>query len=216
MVISTHLDKTTCVTQKGLQSLESNLDQVVWELATKIYTQSGYKIDFCLVRDEIDTRIQTIKAHLVAEEEERIARKAIEAEEKRAREAAEEEKRIAREEWLYARYVQAWIVETSSLVDGSEIKAWLFRIIQSIAAEQFGVEDSTITLDTNFHQDLNSDSLEVVEFVMAVEEAFDIEIPDEAAEEIHTVQDALDYLWDRVAPEFSRFVNKYASGSQKS
>ena len=60
--------------------------------------------------------------------------------------------------------------------------------------EQLGVEENEITLDSSFIDDLGADSLDIVELIMALEEEFDIEIPDEDAEKILTVGDALDYI----------------------
>jgi acyl carrier protein len=60
--------------------------------------------------------------------------------------------------------------------------------------EQLGVEESEVTATASFVDDLGADSLDVVELVMAFEEAFNIEIPDEDAEKIRTVQDAVDYI----------------------
>ena len=66
--------------------------------------------------------------------------------------------------------------------------------MKEIIAEQLGVEEDEITLDTSFKEDLGADSLDTVELVMALEEEFDIEIPDEEAEKITTVQSAIDYV----------------------
>ncbi len=66
--------------------------------------------------------------------------------------------------------------------------------IKEIIVEQLGVEKDQITLDASFIDDLGADSLDTVELVMAFEEEFDIEIPDEDAEKIRTVRDVTDYL----------------------
>ncbi len=66
-----------------------------------------------------------------------------------------------------------------------------------IVAEQMGVDKAEITRDTSFINDLNADSLDTVELVMALEEEFEIEIPDEDAEKITTVQQAIDYISER-------------------
>jgi acyl carrier protein len=70
----------------------------------------------------------------------------------------------------------------------------IFEKVRSIVAEQLGVDTIEVTLQANFATDLGADSLDTVELVMALEEEFDIEIPDEAAEEIATVQSAVDYI----------------------
>lgn len=66
--------------------------------------------------------------------------------------------------------------------------------VKQIIVEQLGVEEAEVTANASFVDDLGADSLDTVELVMAFEEAFDIEIPDEDAEKIRTVQNAVDYI----------------------
>ena len=66
--------------------------------------------------------------------------------------------------------------------------------IKAIVVEHLGVEESKVTPEASFIDDLGADSLDTVELVMAFEEAFDVEIPDEDAEKIRTVKDAIDYI----------------------
>ena len=66
--------------------------------------------------------------------------------------------------------------------------------VKQIVVEQLGVEESEVTPTASFIDDLGADSLDTVELVMAFEEGFDVEIPDEDAEKIRTVQDAIDYI----------------------
>jgi acyl carrier protein len=66
--------------------------------------------------------------------------------------------------------------------------------VKQIISEQLGVEEAEVTSSASFVDDLGADSLDTVELVMALEEAFDLEIPDDAAEKIRTVQDAIDYI----------------------
>ena len=66
--------------------------------------------------------------------------------------------------------------------------------VKQIIVEQLGVDEAEVTSNASFVDDLCADSLDTVEPVMAFEEAFDIEIPDEDAEKIRTVQDAVDYI----------------------
>ena len=66
--------------------------------------------------------------------------------------------------------------------------------VKQIVVEQLGVDESEVTPNASFVDDLGADSLDQVELVMAFEEAFDIEIPDEDAEKIRKVQDAIDYI----------------------
>jgi acyl carrier protein len=66
--------------------------------------------------------------------------------------------------------------------------------VKGIVSEQLGVDEAEVTPSASFVDDLGADSLDQVELVMALEEAFDLEIPDEDAEKIRTVQDAIDYI----------------------
>ncbi len=66
--------------------------------------------------------------------------------------------------------------------------------VKQIISEQLGVEEDEITPTASFVDDLGADSLDTVELVMAIEEAFDIEIPDNDAEKMRTVQDLIDYV----------------------
>ena len=66
--------------------------------------------------------------------------------------------------------------------------------VQKIVVEHLGVEADKVTQDASFIDDLGADSLDIVELVMAFEEEFGVEIPDDAAEKITTVKDAIDYI----------------------
>ena len=66
--------------------------------------------------------------------------------------------------------------------------------VKKIIVEQLGVEADEVTLEAKFIEDLGADSLDIVELVMALEEEFGIEIPDEDAEKIVTVKDATEYI----------------------
>jgi len=66
--------------------------------------------------------------------------------------------------------------------------------VKKIVVEHLGVEESKVTAEASFIDDLGADSLDTVELVMAFEEEFGVEIPDEAAEKIQTVQHAIDFI----------------------
>ena len=66
--------------------------------------------------------------------------------------------------------------------------------VKKIVVEQLGVKEEEVSLESSFVDDLGADSLDTVELVMALEEEFDTEIPDEEAEKITTVQQAVDYV----------------------
>lgn len=71
--------------------------------------------------------------------------------------------------------------------------------VKNIVAEQLGVKEEEVTLEASFVDDLGADSLDTVELVMALEEEFETEIPDEDAEKITTVKQAIDYINARSA-----------------
>lgn len=71
--------------------------------------------------------------------------------------------------------------------------------VKKIVAEQLGKSESEIKNESSFTEDLGADSLDVVELVMALEEAFGCEIPDDEAEQIQTVQQAIDFVNARAA-----------------
>lgn len=70
--------------------------------------------------------------------------------------------------------------------------------VKAIIVEQLGVTDSSVTMEASFIDDLGADSLDIVELVMAIEEEFDIEIPDSDAEKVVTVGDVVDYIKENV------------------
>ena len=70
----------------------------------------------------------------------------------------------------------------------------IFEKIKEITAEQLDIDERLITMDASFINDLEADSLALVQLMMAIEEEFDMEIPDEEAEEIATVADAVNYI----------------------
>lgn len=80
-------------------------------------------------------------------------------------------------------------------VDRDEILAK----IQEITADRLGVEETEVTAEASFREDLEADSLDLVELIMELEEQFGMEIPDEEAEKITTVEEAVDYVSEHQA-----------------
>ena len=72
-----------------------------------------------------------------------------------------------------------------------------FERVKKVVVEQLEVDEKEVTPEASFVDDLGADSLDVVELVMGLEEEFDIEIPDESAEKITTVQHAIDYIEEK-------------------
>ena len=74
----------------------------------------------------------------------------------------------------------------------------IFDRVKTVVIDQLEVDESKVTKEASFTEDLEADSLDIVELVMALEEEFDIEIPDEAAEQIATVGDAVTHISEKV------------------
>jgi len=72
--------------------------------------------------------------------------------------------------------------------------ASVYERVRSIVAERLGVDEDKVTMDAEFISDLNADSLDLVEVIMAMEQEFDLEIKDEEAENIRTVADAVNFI----------------------
>jgi acyl carrier protein len=72
--------------------------------------------------------------------------------------------------------------------------ASVYERVRSIVAERLGVDEDKVTMEAEFIGDLNADSLDLVEVIMAMEQEFDLEIKDEEAENIRTVTDAVNYI----------------------
>ena len=70
----------------------------------------------------------------------------------------------------------------------------VFEKVKNIIIEQLGVTDTSVTTEASFIDDLGADSLDIVELIMALEEEFDLEIPDAEAEKIVTVSDVVEYI----------------------
>ena len=73
-----------------------------------------------------------------------------------------------------------------------------FEKIKSIIVEQLGADDSAITMETSLMKDLEADSLDAVEIMMAIEDEFDIEIPDEDAEKFQNIGDIVRYVEEKI------------------
>ena len=74
----------------------------------------------------------------------------------------------------------------------------VFERVKKIIMEQLGTVEASVTMDASFLDDLEADSLDIVELVMALEEEFDIEIPDADAEKVVTVGDVVEYIKENV------------------
>ena len=74
----------------------------------------------------------------------------------------------------------------------------VFEKVKGISVDQLGTPEDNVKMDSSFIDDLGADSLDIVELVMAIEETFDIEIPDEDAEKVVTISDVVKYISEKV------------------
>ena len=74
----------------------------------------------------------------------------------------------------------------------------IFEKVKTVIVEQLGIDEESVKMDSSFLDDLGSDSLDIVEFIMALEEEFGLEIPDEDVEKIVTVKDVVEYISENI------------------
>lgn len=163
MVANKYLDETLSATEESLKALEANRDQVVWELATRIYSQSGHKVELSTLRDVVNSRIGVVKYQLAAEKER----------------VAEEARRVAEEKAAEEAPLRDEITIIMGELGIDESQAKIFVKVRKILSEQLEVDENEVTLDSHIITDLNADELDTVELAMALEEEFDIEIPEQ-------------------------------------
>ena len=130
------LDKIATPTDENLRFMESNVDKIVWDVATKIYQQSGFKADFTRVRHIVISRIENIRYQIQLEAEPKAAEEAkreAELREQAEQKAAEQAKREA------------------------ELKDEIFLKLRRILAEESGVDEEDVNLDSHLADDLGLD-----------------------------------------------------------
>ena len=74
----------------------------------------------------------------------------------------------------------------------------IFEKVKTVIVEQLGIDEESVKMDSSFLDDLGADSLDIVEFIMALEEGFGLEIPDEDVEKIVTVKDVVEYISENI------------------
>lgn len=167
MIINQHLDESTLFNKENINESDTKRDQFVWDTATKIYQQSGHKVELSLVRDIVDSRIRAIKNQL--------------AEEARCIADAEKAHRIAD-----AKKTQQFLFKVTDALGkfgGDERKAKVFVRVRELISEQLDVEEREVSLDSHLSNHLGADECDLQQIVMVLEEEFEIEIPDEVAQD---------------------------------
>lgn len=163
MVANKYLDETLSATEESLKALETNRDQVVWELATRIYSQSGHKVELSTLRDVVNSRIGDVKYQLAAEKER----------------MAEQARRVAEEKAAEEASLRDEITSIMGELGIEASQANIFVEVRKILSEQLEVDESEVTLDSHIITDLNADEIDTVELAMVLEAEFDIEIPED-------------------------------------
>ncbi|MDB9374908.1 acyl carrier protein [Nodularia sphaerocarpa] len=155
-VINEHLDQIIPVTDEGLNHLLSHHDDTVWNIATKIYSQSGYKVEFSFIRDLLNVRIGVVKQRIADEKAQRAKQARFEAE----RQAEQ------------ARLQSDWV---SPMLTYTEV----FEKVKKIIIDELSVESDRVTLSSHISNDLGANEVETRQLAMALEDEFEIEIPDD-------------------------------------
>jgi acyl carrier protein len=187
IVIDKYLNEAIHPTEQSCELIEFDHDNFIWELASKIYKESGHKVDLVLVRDAVDTRIATIKYHLEAqaakikyqnsEEKNRIAEESRRTSENSN--MATEVHPTSEETPIFLRK----ITDALGKFGGDEGKARIFVRVRRVISSQLDLDENEVTLDSHLLNHLNADEIDLLNLVIALEEEFDIEISDEEIED---------------------------------
>lgn len=172
--INMYLDKTVPFTEEGLNLLVNKHDECVWNIATKIYSQSGHKVGFSVVSDVVNSRIEILKNYIKREKKEESRRIAREKEEEARPIEKETQQRIEKENRR-----QNPLTELASELDKNgrdKNMSELFLKVQDIVSEKLSVDEDYVTLDSHISNDLGADEFDTVELAMVLEEEFEFEI----------------------------------------
>jgi acyl carrier protein len=212
MVLNQYLDEIIPVShiENSLQVLEANPDKLVWDLATRIYKESGYKVEFYTVLDVINTRIKAIEDHLANEE--------------KIRQVAEKEACLRNK-----------INDVLEEFGGNESQAKIFVRTREIISNQLGLDEDEVDEETqvftcefykgggwlssspperitswsykaeessSYRKVISTelgDEFDATEILMALEQEFDVEIPESDAEDLDTFKKVVDYIAQKKA-----------------
>jgi acyl carrier protein len=211
MMINQYLDDMVSLSEEKLNQLEANRDQIVWDLATRIYKESGHKVEFHIIRNLINSRIEVMRYQLFFSKSSLLESKRID-EEKAMKIAEQKANAIINDKK---------IDDTEKITSQeNERKLAIFIKVQEIISYQLEVEKSEIHIDDelfylqsssyssySFYTSSSSfdswsdllsnwggDELDKIELIMVLEEEFDLELSDEKCQEFTTVKKLVDYL----------------------
>jgi acyl carrier protein len=157
---------------KALHLILHQNDDLVWEISTSIFRISGHKVNFSLVRDLANSRIESLKIMAVKQTEEEVRRKAEEEEATRIEEARQKANQVARRKAEEEEKLKQEGIENTSTLEA-------FNRLKEIIIEQLEVESDRVTIDSNVTEDLGADEHDIINILMAIEEEFDIELNDQ-------------------------------------
>ncbi|WP_233256452.1 acyl carrier protein [Microcystis sp. 0824] len=222
MMINQYLDDMVSLSEEKLNQLEANRDQIVWDLATRIYKESGHKVEFHIIRNLINSRIEVMRYQLFFSQSSLLESRRI-----------NEDKAIKIAEQKANAVINEKNDDTDKITSqDNERKLAIFIKVQEIISDQLEVEKSEIHIDDelfylkskenvgsyssyssyssyrsysscssfvrNSWSDLLSnwggDELDTLELIMTLEEEFDLELSDEKCQEFTTVKKLVDYL----------------------
>jgi acyl carrier protein len=165
MAINKELDKTDIFTEKNLSFLESNIDQIVWDTATKIYNQSGHRVELSMIRDLVITRINSVKQIIHDQnQQKRQIEQNLKIAIKKAQSVAENSN------------LEQEIIHVLDVCEGNKDKALIFLRVRKVIIEQLDVEKDMVTWSSHISDDLGADELDTIELAMELEEEFDAEL----------------------------------------
>lgn len=215
MMINQYLDDMVSLSEEKLNQLEANCDQIVWDLATRIYKESGHKVEFHIIRNLINSRIEVMRYQLFFSKSSLLESKRID--EEKAMKIAEQKANAIINDKKIDDTEKITILQELA---GDERKLAIFIKVQEIISYQLEVEKSEIHIDDelfylqsssyssySFYTSSSSfdswsdllsnwggDELDKIELIMVLEEEFDLELSDEKCQEFTTVKKLVDYL----------------------
>jgi acyl carrier protein len=214
MMINQYLDAMVSLSEEKLNQLEANRDQIVWDLATRIYKESGHKVEFHIIRNLINSRIAVMRYQLFFSKSSLLESKRID--EEKAMKIAEQKANAIINDKKIDDTEKITILQELA---GDERKLAIFIKVQEIISYQLEVEKSEIHIDDelfylqsssyssySFYTSSSSfdswsdllsnwggDELDTIDLIMALEEEFELEL-EEKCQEFTTVKKLVDYL----------------------
>jgi acyl carrier protein len=218
MMINQYLDDMVSLSEEKLNQLEANRDQIVWDLATRIYKESGHKVEFHIIRNLINSRIEVMRYQLFFSKSSLLESKRID--EEKAMKIAEQkanaiindkkiddtEKITSQEnERQLAIFIKVQEIISNQLeVEKSQIhiEDELFYLkskgnvgsYSSYSSYSFYTSSSSFDIWSDLLSNWGGDEHDTLELIAALEEEFDLELSDEKCQEFTTVKKLVDYL----------------------